>query len=168
VSNDRNDPKVFVSSRRIRQFHALRRWSTPFIQSRCHEWRSLADVPLSFAITGAGLECSGKRVSFRYAKMLMMAIKFVECYHYIVIEEGKDIVRAKYEAPTPMLGDPPRKTVYLFVPENEHSAPLWSFAPFPWLDSPKVESTWCERYVFHVFRTWISHRIACRTDMPTL
>lgn len=93
----------------------------------------------------------------------MMRTEFVECYHLSVIEEGKDIVRAKYEAPSPMFGDSPRKTAYLFVPEDEHFAPLWSFAPYPWLDSSEVESTSCERYMFDRFAA-----LELRANMPAL
>src|ERR1700733_14206273 len=92
--------------------------------------------------------------------MWLMMINFVEYSRFTVIGEGKGIVRAKYEAPPPTPEDGPRKTVYLFIPEDEQAAPSWSFYPHPRLDSPKVESAWCERCVFCHFGLRIRHASA--------
>jgi len=89
----------------------------------------------------------------------MIGIKCVECNHSAVIEEGKDIVRAAYVTPPPTLGHTPRETVHLFVPEDERTAPSWSFAQCPWVDSPEVEGAWRDRCVFCHFERSIAIEI---------
>jgi hypothetical protein len=63
----------------------------------------------------------------------------------LVVEAGRDYVFGAYKAPPPTFGDPPAKTIYLFVSQDANCEPFWSHNPCPWSDMDTVEHTQGER-----------------------